>query len=94
MFFSLIRHSNMVKRFNPRRFTAENGRADMGRDGANARRVTTTITVARKTQLENLAAREGLKEAWIVRRALENYLDDVGDSAVVGSKGKAKNARR
>jgi len=55
----------------------------MGRDGLNARRVTTTLTVARKSQLEGVAAREGVTEAWIVRRALEQYLDEIGEGSVL-----------
>lgn len=55
----------------------------MGRDGLNARRVTTTLTVARKSQLEVVAAREGVKEAWILRRAVEQYLDDIGEGSVL-----------
>lgn len=55
----------------------------MGQDGLNARRVTTTLTVARKSQLEAVAAREGVKEAWIVRRAVEQYLDELGERSVL-----------
>jgi hypothetical protein len=55
----------------------------MGQDGADAKRVTTTLTTARKRALERLAAREGVKEAWIVRRALERYLDEIGDGPVL-----------
>lgn len=57
----------------------------MGRDGSDAKRVTTTLTIHRKTQLERLAEREGVKEAWIVRRAVERYLDEVGDGSVLDS---------
>jgi predicted DNA-binding protein len=55
----------------------------MGQDGADAKRVTTTLTIARKRALERLAEREGVKEAWIVRRALERYLDEIGDGPVL-----------
>jgi predicted DNA-binding protein len=64
----------------------------MGRDGANAKRVTTTLTISRKSQLERLAQREGVKEAWIVRRAVERYLDEIGDGSVVGSEQEAVHA--
>ncbi|HMI20545.1 MAG TPA: CopG family transcriptional regulator [Sphingomonas sp.] len=60
----------------------------MGLDGADARRVTTTLSTTRKAQLERLARREGVKEAWIVRRALEKYLDKVGDGSVVEAEGE------
>ena len=66
----------------------------MGMDGANAKRVTTTLSTARKRSLEQLAAREGVKEAWIVRRALERYLDDIGDGPVlVAERGERVHAR-
>ena len=58
----------------------------MGRDGANAKRVTTTLTVQRKSQLEHVAEREGVKEAWLVRRAVEKYLDEIGAGSVLGTK--------
>ncbi|WCM26320.1 ribbon-helix-helix domain-containing protein [Sphingomonas sp. QA11] len=59
----------------------------MGRDGVNAKRVTTTLTLQRKSQLERLAEREGVKEAWLVRRAVEKYLDEIGAGSVLGTKG-------
>ena len=66
----------------------------MGRDGADARRVTTTLSVGRKTELESLAKREGVKEAWIVRRALERYLDQIaGGSLLAGEEKGNGNAR-
>ncbi|WP_197411516.1 MULTISPECIES: CopG family transcriptional regulator [unclassified Sphingopyxis] len=45
--------------------------------------MTTTLTVARKSQLEGVSAREGVTEAWIVRRALEQYLDEIGEGSVL-----------
>lgn len=65
----------------------------MGRDGANAKRVTTTLTSQRKRELESLAEREGVKEAWIVRRALERYLDEIGAGPIIGAEGVTKDAR-
>ena len=59
----------------------------MGRDGVGAKRVTTTLTITRKSQLERLAAREGVKEAWLVRRAVEKFLDEVGEEPVLRSIG-------
>lgn len=64
----------------------------MGRDGADAKRVTTTLTMARKAQLENLAKREGVKEAWIVRRAVERYLDEISNGSVLDSLRERQNA--
>ncbi len=59
----------------------------MGQDGSDAKRVTTTLSVARKLALEQLAKREGVKEAWIVRRALERYLDEIGDGSILVTEG-------
>lgn len=47
----------------------------MGKDGRDAERVTTTLSRAHKTELDHLAEREGVAVAWIVRRAVEAYLE-------------------
>lgn len=47
----------------------------MGKDGKDAWRVTTTLSRAQKRELEDLAEREGVKVAWLVRRAVDVYLD-------------------
>ena len=47
----------------------------MGKDGKEAWRVTTTLSRAQKRELENLASREGVKVAWLIRRAVDVYLD-------------------
>ena len=65
----------------------------MGRDGVDAKRVTTTLSGSRKNALERLAGREGVTEAWIVRRALERYLDEVGDGPVLVVERGAARAR-
>lgn len=56
----------------------------MGKDGKDAERVTTTLSRARKREIEALAEREGVAVAWIVRRAVERYLDSLGRGSVVG----------
>ncbi|MBD3738726.1 MAG: ribbon-helix-helix protein, CopG family [Pseudomonas balearica] len=57
----------------------------MGKDGKDAKRLTTTLTRERKRQLEILAKREGVSVAWIVRRAVERYLDSgEGGPALAG----------
>ena len=48
----------------------------MGKDGLNAERVTTTLTRRQKAGLDRLAAAQGVKVAWLVRRAVEKYLED------------------
>jgi hypothetical protein len=47
----------------------------MGKDGKDAERVTTTLSRAQKIHLEHLANKEGVKVAWLVRRAVERFLD-------------------
>lgn len=47
----------------------------MGKDGKDAWRVTTTLSRAQKRELEDLASREGVKVAWLIRRAVDSYLD-------------------
>ncbi|WP_245649288.1 CopG family transcriptional regulator [Sphingomonas mali] len=49
--------------------------------------MTTTLTFQRKSQLERVAEREGVKEAWLVRRAVEKFLDEIGAGSVLGTKG-------
>lgn len=48
----------------------------MGKDGRDAERVTTTLTRRQKAELERLAKTQGVKVAWLIRRAVERYLDD------------------
>lgn len=55
----------------------------MGKDGRDAERLTTTLSRERKRQIEALAAREGVSVAWIMRRAVERYLDSGGGGPVV-----------
>ena len=49
----------------------------MGQDGKDAERVTTTLSRAHKLQLERIAEREGVKVAWLVRRAVEQFLEEI-----------------
>lgn len=49
----------------------------MGKDGRDAERVTTTLTKRQKAELDRLAKAQGVKVAWLIRRAVERYLDDV-----------------
>lgn len=57
------------------RSAAFRGEDEMGKDGRDAERLTTTLSRARKLQLEALAEREGVSVAWLIRRAVERYLD-------------------
>lgn len=47
----------------------------MGKDGQDAERVTTTLSRVQKLELERLAKAEGVKVAWLVRRAVERLLE-------------------
>lgn len=47
----------------------------MGSDGKDAERVTTTLSRLQKLELDRLAKAEGVKVAWLVRRAVERFLD-------------------
>lgn len=49
----------------------------MGRDGRDAERVTTTLTRRQKAELDRVAKKQGVKVAWLVRRAIERYLEEV-----------------
>ena len=48
----------------------------VGKDGRNAERVTTTLTKRQKAELERVAEAQGVKVAWLIRRAVERFLDD------------------
>ena len=48
----------------------------VGKDGRDAERVTTTLTKRQKAELERLAEAQGVKVAWLIRRAVERFLDD------------------
>lgn len=49
--------------------------AKLGKDGRDAERVTTTLSKRQKAELERLAKAEGVKVAWLVRRAVERFLE-------------------
>lgn len=49
----------------------------MGQDGRNAERVTTTLTRRQKAELDRLSKAQGVTVAWLIRRAVERYLDDM-----------------
>ncbi len=47
----------------------------VGKDGRDAERVTTTLSRRQKAELDRLAETEGVKVAWLVRRAVEQLLE-------------------
>lgn len=60
----------------PRNAADCSGEGRLGKDGKDAERVTTTLSRAQKLQLDRIAEREGVKVAWLVRRAVERFLDE------------------
>lgn len=75
--YQLLNHALRVINRTDRRGTPRNAaEVKLGKDGKDALRVTTTLPRALKVELDNLADRQGVKTAWIVRRAVEQYLDD------------------
>lgn len=66
----------------------------LGKDGKDAERVTTTLSRGQKLQLERLAAREGVKVAWLVRRAVEQFLDEANGGAQLPFDFKGGHAQR
>ncbi|MCC8567317.1 hypothetical protein [Xanthomonas citri] len=47
----------------------------MANDSQNSVRVTTTLTRQQHADLENIAEQNGVKVAWLVRRAVENLIE-------------------
>jgi hypothetical protein len=50
--------------------------SSVGKDGRDAERVTTTLTKRQKAELERIAEARGVKLAWLIRRAVERFLED------------------
>jgi hypothetical protein len=48
----------------------------VGKDGRDAERVTTTLTRRQKAELDRIAKAQGVKVAWLVRRAVERLLEE------------------
>lgn len=63
----------MTRRRGLPRIAAEAG---LGKDGRDAERVTTTLTRKQKAELDRLAKAQGVKVAWLVRRAVERFLEE------------------
>jgi len=53
----------------------------MGKDGRDAVRVTTTFTRQQHAELERIARQNGVKVAWLVRRAVERLIDQANGGA-------------
>ena len=48
----------------------------MGKDGRDAVRVTTTLTRRQHEALDQLAKKNGVKVAWLMRRAVERLIEE------------------
>lgn len=59
----------------------------LGKDGRDAERVTTTLTKRQKAELERLAKAQGVKVAWLIRRAVEVYLEDAAGGPMLPLEG-------
>jgi len=49
----------------------------MGKDGKNSVRLTTTLTKKQHEQLEQLAQKNDVAVAWLARKAILRFIDDV-----------------
>ena len=47
----------------------------MGKDGKDAKRVTTSLTKDQNEALERLAKKHRVKKAWLIRRAVERLIE-------------------
>ncbi|MEE3626405.1 CopG family transcriptional regulator [Nitrospirillum sp. BR 11752] len=48
----------------------------MGKDGRNAKRITTTFTKAQHESLLRIAEKNGVDVAWLIRRAVDRLIED------------------
>lgn len=69
------------------------GGTHMGRDGRDAKRITTTLSRERKAELDRVARAHGVKSAWLTRRAVEHFLDEIAAGHPL-SFGKGHNEER
>jgi hypothetical protein len=84
-----------IVKSSPRKAADRSGGVKMGKDGKDAERVTTTLSRSQKLQLDRLAEREGVKVAWLVRRAVERFLDQANGGPQLPFEFKsADNAKR
>ena len=48
----------------------------MGKDGKNAKRITTTFTKEQGEALERIARENKVEVAWLIRRAVDRLIED------------------
>lgn len=78
----------------PRNAADCSGGLHVGKDGKDAERVTTTLSRAQKVQLDRLAEREGVKVAWLVRRAVERFLEESDGGPQLPFESRGNHAQR
>ena len=61
---------------NPRNAAERRGGIAMGQDGRDASRITTTLTRLQRTEVARIAKQHGVKEAWLVRHAVQRLIDE------------------
>lgn len=66
----------------------------MGKDGRDAARVTTTLTRRQKAELDRIAKRQGVKAAWLVRRAVERLIEQANGGPMLPLDFGSDNAQR
>lgn len=55
----------------------------VGKDGRGSTRITTTISHRQKAELDRIAKREGVKTAWLARRAIERLIEQANGGALL-----------
>jgi hypothetical protein len=66
----------------------------VGKDGKDAERVTTTLSKHHKAELDRLAKAQGVKVAWLVRRAVERFIEDSSGGPLLPLEMGVENAER
>jgi len=71
-----------------------NREATVGKDGRDSARITTTLSCSQKAELERIAKKEGVKAAWLVRRAVERLIEQANGGAMLPLDFGGDNAQR
>jgi hypothetical protein len=66
----------------------------MGKDGRGSTRVTTTLSLRQKAQLDGIAKRGGVTAAWLVRRAVERLIEQAEGGPTLPLEFGSSNAER
>lgn len=66
----------------------------MGQDGKDAQRVTTTLRKDRYEQLVAVAKKRDVAVSWLIRHAVEKFLEDEGGGLMLPLEGVHVHAKR